>query len=644
MALKRLLPQFAGDRQVRRRLLREGEIARGLDHPNIVRVLETGEADGSPFLVLELAGGEDLGQRLAREGRLSVEEAVRIARAVAQALGHAHARGIVHRDLKPQNVLLDGDAVKLTDFGLARVETFASLTGSSLLWGSPEYMAPELFLRGRADPRTDLYSLGVLLYEMLAGKLPWQEGRGRPWAGAATADTAWAPRAPGAGEALDRLVAALLSPSPMDRPSSVADVLFALNDNLPAPPVCLVPCPACDAPGPQDLPICFSCGGVGQTLRSAPNGAWRVVLRTITDDAESMASLDEVLSRLRGGVERIKFLSGSPRLYSADEQKFGIQLPVTLFANLDEATAKTIETMLTTRKLDARAIENRKLGRLARVSLKTVAIQLACTAGVLGYWWISKPFETVLVLIGIVALVAPPFVIRASKQRWRERAGVPRFTLPESVGPAPIAEGLLEAAQEVHGRFVSPDARALFGAVAQELYRLTQRAEEMAQIRSEGTSEEALARRLLALAPALGERLAGVAQRLESLDAALDGDSEGETARALAALDRREAAADAADRAAIADARRGLEAALDRRLAVEGERERLAAALCRMLATVRDLYRRAAGMTLADEHERAAFETQLRELASGDSSTTESPCPIRPLSGATRIGPPVRGS
>ena len=155
----------------------------------------------------------------------------------------------------------------------------------------------------------------------------------------------------------------------------------------------------------------------------------------------------------------------------------------------------------------------------------------------------------------------------------------------------------------------------MFGEVARELYRLTRRAEEMAQSHTAGSSEEAFARRLLALAPGLGDRLAGVARRLETLDAALDADSEGDAARALAALDRREAGAEVGDRARFADARRELEAALDRRLAAEAERERLAASLCRLLATVRDLYRRAATLTLAEEHEVAAIETALRALA-----------------------------
>jgi serine/threonine protein kinase len=156
LAVKRLLPQFAGDRQVHRRFLREAEVARRLDHPNIVRALEGGEVDGRPYLAMEWVAGEDLGRRLEREGRLAPDESWRIALAVARALAHAHARGVVHRDVKPQNVLLGGDAVKLTDFGLARVETLASLTGSSLLWGSPEYMAPEHRSADRSlQPRGD---------------------------------------------------------------------------------------------------------------------------------------------------------------------------------------------------------------------------------------------------------------------------------------------------------------------------------------------------------------------------------------------------------------------------------------------------------------------------------------------------------
>jgi len=220
-----------------------------------------------------------------------------------------------------------------------------------------------------------------------------------------------------------------------------------------------------------------------------------------------------------------------------------------------------------------------------------------------------------LLFMGTFLAIAVPMVLLSKKRGALDKIVIPLFTLPDDGDPGPIAAGLLDAAHATGDQLGSPDVRALFGDVARELYRLTRRAEELAQSHPPGSPEEALARRLIGLAPPLGQRLAAVAARLEALDSALGAGSEGDTARALAALDRRAAGADTRDRASLAEARHELEAALERRLAAEGERERLAAALCRLLAAVRDLYRRAAAFPLPEEPEVAALETTLRELA-----------------------------
>jgi serine/threonine-protein kinase len=156
------------------RFLEEGERAMRLVHPGIVRVYGGGSMQGMAFVVMELLPGADL-TRYTRAPRLLPEPlALEIAARLAEALAYAHREGVVHRDVKPANVMFDPATgiVKLTDFGLAR-SVDAEATRSGVLLGSPAYMAPELLAGARADARSDLYALGVLLFELLTGRLPF---------------------------------------------------------------------------------------------------------------------------------------------------------------------------------------------------------------------------------------------------------------------------------------------------------------------------------------------------------------------------------------------------------------------------------------------------------------------------------------
>ena len=153
----------------RARLLREAQSAAHLDHPNIVSVHDAGEADGVPFIVMQLVEGDSLHDRPPRE----IDAIVSVARQLCAALEHAHAHGIVHRDLKPENVLITpGDTAKLMDFGLAR-STASRLTQEGTLVGTVFYLAPEQALGEAIDGRADLYSFGVMLYELTTGRLPF---------------------------------------------------------------------------------------------------------------------------------------------------------------------------------------------------------------------------------------------------------------------------------------------------------------------------------------------------------------------------------------------------------------------------------------------------------------------------------------
>jgi len=181
VAVKIIRREFASDADVADRFLREARTMAKLRHPNAAMIFDAGNLpDGRHFIVMEFVEGETLSQALAREGRFSFTRAVGIATQICDVLEEAHRIGIVHRDLKPSNILLGKRGVCVLDFGVAKVlassaeSTFThASTGSGQLIGTPRYMSPEQCLGQRVGARSDLYSLGVLTYEMLAGRPPF---------------------------------------------------------------------------------------------------------------------------------------------------------------------------------------------------------------------------------------------------------------------------------------------------------------------------------------------------------------------------------------------------------------------------------------------------------------------------------------
>jgi serine/threonine protein kinase len=175
VALKVLHEQYSEDEDFVERFKREARLVAQLQHPNIVTVIDRGEQEGRQYIVFEYIEGENLKELVVRKGRLEVREALEIAIEVARALGFAHEHGLVHRDVKPQNVLLNGDGrAKVTDFGIARsldVEHGVTQTGTVL--GTSNYIAPEQASGKHVDQHSDVYSLGVVLYEMLSGEVPF---------------------------------------------------------------------------------------------------------------------------------------------------------------------------------------------------------------------------------------------------------------------------------------------------------------------------------------------------------------------------------------------------------------------------------------------------------------------------------------
>ena len=174
VALKILHAQYSSDDDFVERFKREARSVAQLQHPNIVTVIDRGEEDGRQYIVFEYIDGENLKELVIRKGRLELREALEIAREVARGLAFAHQNGLVHRDVKPQNVLLNGDGrAKVTDFGIAHTIDVDGMTQTGTVLGTSNYIAPEQATGNRVDAHSDVYALGAVLYELLAGDVPF---------------------------------------------------------------------------------------------------------------------------------------------------------------------------------------------------------------------------------------------------------------------------------------------------------------------------------------------------------------------------------------------------------------------------------------------------------------------------------------
>jgi eukaryotic-like serine/threonine-protein kinase len=235
VAVKVLSPPYAQDPVFVERFRREARAAARLSHPNIVAVFDSGADADQPYLVMEYVAGQSLAQLLARQGRLAPRRAVELAVEVCAALAAAHAQGLVHRDVKPANVLVDAEGrVQVADFGIVKAAAATTLTGTGMVLGTAAYLSPEQAQGGPVDARSDLYSLGCVLYELLCGSPPFGSGADGSAVAVAARHLHQPPEPPSAHNpqvdaSLDAVVLTALAKEPAQRYQSAVELQDALE-------------------------------------------------------------------------------------------------------------------------------------------------------------------------------------------------------------------------------------------------------------------------------------------------------------------------------------------------------------------------------------------------------------------------------
>jgi len=244
VAVKVLAGHLSGDEDFRERFVREARMAAALSHPNVVQVFDAGEEDGRLFIVMEYVPGVTLADELSRAGKLAPAAAVDLALQACAGLEHAHETGLVHRDVKPGNLLLREDgALKITDFGIARAVEATQLTQVGSVLGTAAYLSPEQAAGERVTAATDVYGLGVVLYELLTGRTPYVIDSLADLVTAHRDSTVTPVRElePAVPELLEAAVMKCLARNPDYRPASAAALAHELAAASPEPPTVPLP-------------------------------------------------------------------------------------------------------------------------------------------------------------------------------------------------------------------------------------------------------------------------------------------------------------------------------------------------------------------------------------------------------------------
>ncbi len=453
VAVKLLVPPPAAAKVARERMRREVQVVRGLSHENIVAVYDFVEDGAWSFIIMEYVAGPDLHVRVRDRCPLSAEQAVRLGRDIAAALGTAHRHGILHRDVKPQNVLLDPDGrYRLTDFGSARLDGQVGVTTTGALTGTPDYTAPEVLGGRRGDARADIYALGLTLYFGLTGELPSHD----PAGATSQAGSGHHPRrvTPTVPDWLDEVVARATAASPEDRFPTASAFDGALSLSIGEAPSPAPRCVLCSGPDPLGLGLCPACGGDG-----GPADALVYLRRP--SGREARAAESRLVSALPAVADAGAAIRGERPLFRASI-----------------GGAERIVEILARRDLPARALPVRSamsalpVGFFFMLSAVLIAGTAAGIDAVPSLRWITPVFAGLLLVSAVRTAATPVLSPRAHAVELPDDIARPLLSTLAELPPGTARDLLADLTRMGHGLYAglrrSGDSRNS-GAVLGEL-------------------------------------------------------------------------------------------------------------------------------------------------------------------------------
>ena len=414
VALKVLNPSFAEDPVTQERFLREVKILRSLDHPNIVKVYDVIHQEPWSIICMEWFDGSDCGAYLDRHGPMPVADFLPVAATMVSAVQACHRLKIVHRDLKPQNVLINArHEIKLVDFGMSKMQAMPDLTRTGTIVGTPQYLAPEMFRSTRADPRSDIYALGAIFYELLTNRPPY---RGQTLAEVMTRQLRSAVEdistvRPDVPAWLTRIVLTCLRIDPSNRYQSCYELGrdLASGERATRPAADAVTCVHCQAALLPGLPFCHQCGQLRQLVLEP--GRSSVLLQRCEEPRALQVSLERTFPGARADL--VARLS---------------RLPVVLARGVSAATARTMVHQLAAVPCELRVTDRLatavELPVLYAVLAFAAVVTLICTAVNLSQTArVGMIVGTELMIIGLYRIRTQP-AIRSPARQTRAAAGV----------------------------------------------------------------------------------------------------------------------------------------------------------------------------------------------------------------------------